>query len=125
VLAKVQLLPAGDDGGISWSAPYPHPDLVTPVCQGSVTLCSAADGHRCDKPALLFAGPRSETSRTNLTILASDDNGVTFRRSLLITAGAAGYTGLQCGLPGANDCAVVYDSGGKIDFVAFSSVDVN
>ena len=57
---------------MSWSKPRAHPDLVTPVCQGSVTSCeSDAAGRRCYKGALLFAGPYSETSRTNLTILAS------------------------------------------------------
>ena len=102
-------------GGVGWTKPRAHPDLVTPVCQGSVT------GY---KQQLLFSGPYSETSRTNLTILASDDNGATFSRSLRITPGAAGYTGLQCGMPGDNDCAVVYDAGHKIDFVAFSSADI-
>ena len=102
-------------GGVGWTKPRAHPDLVTPVCQGSVT------GY---KQQLLFSGPYSETSRTNLTILASDDNGATFSRSLRITPGAAGYTGLQCGMPGDNDCAVVYDAGHKIDFVAFSSTDI-
>ena len=48
-----------------------------------------------NKDELLFAGPYSETGRRNLTILASDDNGVSFPRSLLITPGGAGYTGLQ------------------------------
>jgi hypothetical protein len=35
------------DGGVGWTPPTAHPDLVTPVCQGSVT------GY---KEALLFAG---------------------------------------------------------------------
>ena len=92
-----------------------HPDLVTPVCQGSITM---------HKDELLFAGPYSETGRHNLTILASSDNGASFPRSLRITPGGAGYSGLQCGLPGANDCAVIFDSGGHTDFVAFSSKDI-
>jgi len=104
-----------NDGGVGWTKPRAHPDLVTPVCQGSITM---------NKDELLFAGPYSETGRRNLTILASDDNGVSFPRSLLITPGGAGYTGLQCGLPGANDCAVIFDAGGRTDFVAFSSKDI-
>ncbi len=105
-----------DDSGIHWTAPRAHPDLVTPVCQGSVT------GY---KQSLYFAGPYSETSRHNLTILGSDDNGVSFPRSLVITPGAAGYTGLQCGLAaGPHDCAIVYDAGGRIDFMPFSTADV-
>jgi polygalacturonase len=105
-----------DDAGVHWSTPRAHPDLVTPVCQGSVTGF---------KESLYFAGPYSETSRHNLTILGSDDNGVSFTRSLLITQGPAGYTGLQCGLAaGQHDCAVVYDAGGKIDFMPFSTKQV-
>ena len=40
-------------------------------------------------------------------MLASDDNGVTFRRSLRIDPGGAGYTSLQCGLPAPEDCAAL------------------
>ena len=105
-----------DDGGASWTPPRPHPDLVTPVCMGSLT------GHQ---DAVLFAGPYSETARHNLTILASDDNGGHFDRSLLLWPSNAGYTGLQCGVPGENDCAVVFDGhGGNCDgicFISFSS----
>ena len=105
-----------DDGGIHWTQPKAHPDLVTPVCQGSITGFG---------DALYFAGPYSETGRHNLTILASDDNGATFTRSLLITPGGAGYTGLQCGIAaGPHDCAVVFDAGGKINYMPFSSKDV-
>ena len=78
-----------DDGGATWVTPRPHPDLVTPVCQGSIT------GYN---DSLYFVGPYSETSRRNLTVLASDDNGVTFRRSLLLWPSNGGYTGLQLSL---------------------------
>ena len=105
-----------NDGGIHWTKPKAHVDLVTPVCQGSIT---GYDG------ALYFAGPYSETGRHNLTILASDDNGATFTRSLVITPGSAGYTGLQCGIAsGPHDCAVVFDAGGKINYMPFSTKDV-
>jgi len=38
------------------------------------------------------------TNRCNGTILASDDNGATFSRSLRLWPGGFGYTGLACGL---------------------------
>ena len=88
---------------------------MTLVCQGRVTV---------HQDELLFAGPYSKTSRRNLTIFASDDNGASFTRSLLIMPGSAGYSRLQCGLPGANDCAVIFDSGGHTDFVAFISKEI-
>ena len=108
-----------NDGGETWTAPRHHPDLVTPVCMGSLT------GY---KDALYFAGPYSETARHNLTVLGSHDNGQTFSRSLLVWPSIAGYTGLQCGLPGRDDCAVLFDGeGGEcagICFTTFSSSDV-
>eukprot|EP00039_Didymoeca_costata_P001306 m.51413 g.51413 ORF g.51413 m.51413 type:complete len:404 (-) comp10733_c0_seq2:19-1230(-) len=105
-----------DDGGVSWTKPYLHPDLVTPVCQGSLT------GY---KDALYFVGPYSEVSRSNLTVLGSDDNGASFKRSLNLWPSAAGYTGFQCGLPGDYDCAVLFDgyhgTCSGICFLKFSS----
>ena len=79
--------------------------------QTHTTLC---DGWRnCRyKDAVYFAGPYSTTARHNLTILASDDNGGRFDRSLLLWPSNAGYTGLQCGIPGDHDCAVVFDGNG-------------
>jgi hypothetical protein len=86
--------------------------------------------------SLYFTGPYSTTSRKNLTILASDNNGLSFDRSLTLWASNAGYSGLQCGLPtnatagntSGHDCAVVFDgSGGKCDgicFMTFSTADV-
>jgi len=108
-----------DDGGVTWAAPRPHADLVTPVCQGSLL------GY---KDALYFAGPYSTTQRHNLSVLRSDNNGQHFSRSLNLFAGNAGYTGLQCGLPGVQDCAVLFDGNGGtcngICFVSFASGDV-
>ena len=88
------------DGGTTFDQIRLHPDLVTPVCQGSLL------GY---KDMVLFAGPFSEVSRTNLSVLASYDNGRTFSKSLILDPGPAGYTGLQCGLPEPLDCAILYD----------------
>jgi photosystem II stability/assembly factor-like uncharacterized protein len=90
------------DGGTTFDQIREHPDLVTPVCQGSLL------GY---KDMVLFAGPYSEVSRTNLSVLASYDNGQTFSKSLILDPGKAGYTGLQCGLPEPLDCAILYDDG--------------
>ena len=82
-----------------------------------------------ESPALYYASPYSATGRVNLTILASDDNGATFARSLNLwptdPGRGAGYTGLACGLKGANDCGLLFDSQSHgLDFVTFSSKDV-
>ena len=101
-----------NDGGQFWTKPRLHSDLVTPTCQSS--LLQYGD-------TLLFVGPRSETSRSNLTVLASDDNGETFRRSLQLVPGQAGYSAIACGLPPPLDCAVLFDAGGALEFLKFDS----
>jgi hypothetical protein len=82
---------------------------------------------RADKAeALYYSHPYSTVARVNGTILASDDNGATFSRSLQLWPGGFGYTGLACGLPGHDfDCAVLYDSQSHgLDFLTFLSSDV-
>ena len=101
-----------NDGGENWTKPRLHSDLVTPTCQSSLLQ------HR---DTLLFVGPRSETSRSNLTVLASDDNGMSFRRSLQLVPGQSGYSAIACGLPLPLDCAVLFDAGGALEFLKFDS----
>eukprot|EP01052_Picozoa_sp_SAG31_P032801 SAG31_NODE_3634_length_4036_cov_10.699517_6_plen_159_part_00 len=111
------------DGGAHWSKPRNQTDLITPVCQASLI---SYKGKRDRTVALYYAHPYSTVARVNGTILASDDNGVTFSRSLQLWPGGFGYTGLACGLPGGDfDCAVLYDSQSHgLDFLTFDSSDV-
>ena len=110
-----------NDGGEIWSAPQDQEQMLTPVCMASIISFKGASD---SAPALYYSSPYSATSRTNLTILASDDNGATFTRSLNLWAGSAGYTGLACGLPGKDDCAVLYSGTGGLNFLRFASADV-
>jgi hyaluronoglucosaminidase len=121
-----------DNGGESWTRPLNQPQLENPRCQGSIISYRG----RADKvPALYFSGPYSTTTRFNGSILASDDNGVTFTRSLLLwpghphaagSGGGFGYTGLACGLPGKGfDCAILFDQDEPgLWFLPFDSADV-
>lgn len=125
-------------GGETWTPPQIHEDLPSPGCKGSLISHSGA---------VYWSGPYSKTRRHNLTVLASDDNGEHFTRSLQITPPAplnatdpsaypipgAGYSQLQCGLPPPLDCAIVYDNGQEfnyawpfcnLSFVRFASTDV-
>ena len=107
-----------DDGGNTFGPIRLHPDLVTPVCMSSLFAHKSG--------ALLFSGPYSTTSRFNLTVLASLDNGQTFTRSLRVTAGPSGYSAMQCGLPGREDCGILYDamSGAGLMFSRFAFEDL-
>ena len=77
---------------------------------------------------LLFSGPFSETTRHNLTVLASDDGGTTFSRRLVLVPGTAGYSSLACGFEEKGtvnpDCAVLYKASSSVRFVRFRSVDI-
>eukprot|EP01052_Picozoa_sp_SAG31_P000256 SAG31_NODE_8_length_42345_cov_10.980992_8_plen_97_part_00 len=95
--------------------------MVTPVCMASVI---SHRGLSDSSYSLYYSSPYSATARVNLTILASDDNGATFNRSLNLWPGSAGYTGLACGMPGDNDCGVMFSSTGGLNFLPFSSKDV-
>ena len=70
----------------------------------------------------------STSGRHNLSILASDDDGISFPRTLqLLPADVyAGYTSLQCGLAGREDCVLVYedDTTHSVNLVKFASADV-
>jgi sialidase-1 len=113
------------DGGETWSTPRDQPQMHTPVCEGSVI---SYQGPADVAPALYYSSPYSDTmARVNLTILASDDNGASFSRSLNLVppTGGSGYTGLACGLPSEQDCAVLFDSQVHgLDFMRFSSREV-
>ena len=79
--AKTFAVSVSDTGGETWTPVTHQPQLVTPVCQGSLI---SYQGPADPAPALYFSGPHSTVTRKNGTILASDDNGVTFSRSLNI-----------------------------------------
>jgi hypothetical protein len=75
-----------NDGGETWTVPLDQAQMITPVCMGSVI---SHKGPTDAAPALYYSSPYSSTNRANLTILASDDNGVTFSRSLRLWPGGA------------------------------------
>jgi hypothetical protein len=99
-------------GGEHWGAITQQPQLITPICQASII---SYHGPKDAAPALYFSHPYSTTSRSNGSILASDDNGATFLRALNLGIPTLfGYSGLACGLVGTadeTDCAVLYDAG--------------
>ena len=126
------------------------PSVVAADCRSTIYLPyyeTAARGHSnacCTGVLVCYWVADSVTKRENLTILASDDNGEHFTRSLQIVppgppsksgfpTPGTGYSQLQCGLPPPLDCAVAYDDGQEfnyafpycnISWVRFSSKDV-
>lgn len=80
------------DGGESWHDQRHDPQLVEPVCQGSVERHSWPSG---DQPGwILFCNPASTQGRVRMTLQASKDEGRTWPRALVLYSGPSAYSEL-------------------------------
>lgn len=77
------------DGGMTWSEPVDHPDLIEPVCQASLIRYSWLENGA--PGCLLFANPAS-TDRVNMTVRLSYDDGTTWPRMRTVWEGPSAYS---------------------------------
>ena len=77
------------DGGITWTDPEDVSDLIEPVCQASVVRYSWPEQNR--ESILAFSNPAA-TSRENLTIKLSYDEGKTWPVSRSLYEGPSAYS---------------------------------
>jgi len=78
------------DGGKTWTPPVPDETLIEPVCQASLLRYSLA-GPAGGENRLLFSNPAS-TSRVNMTVRLSTDEGKTWPVSRTINPGPSAYS---------------------------------
>ena len=113
------------DGGITWTPAVDVPVLVEPICQASILRWENAGG---TKPGwLLFSNPADPKKRQQLTVRASEDNGATWSRTLLLRAGGTGYSCLIA--LGDSTAACLYELSDKrpyeqIIFARFDAKDL-
>ena len=110
------------DGGETWEETHLDPALPEPQCMGSIKRLRMATA---GEPAvLLFSNPASATSRANLTLRASFDEGKTWPRALLVKPGDAAYSHLAV-LPDGK-IALAYETEGykRIVFQTFELSDL-
>ncbi|MFE6871370.1 LamG-like jellyroll fold domain-containing protein [Kitasatospora sp. NPDC057692] len=83
------------DGGTTMPAATVIPSLVTPDVQGSV-LALRQTWQSASGDTLLFSGPADPSSRKNMTVRYSTDNGTSWKTPAngLITGDASGYSDL-------------------------------
>jgi sialidase-1 len=89
------------DGGQTWSAATPNPDLRTSICMASII--------QGPRPFLLYAYPDDYYSRAKMTISLSSDNGQSFPEKILVYPGPAGYSDL--GLLANGRVALLFENG--------------
>ena len=129
--AKRMEVSVSSDSGRTFGPIRPHPDLVSPSCQGSIVAIPPGPGIAGPSGVVLYAGPRSESSRVNMTVLASLDDGRTFTRGLPIWPNkAGGYSAMQWlgGWGGdlLSQVALLFErDGGNISIARFDVADVN
>ena len=85
-----RLFSLSTDGGETWSEPKVNTTLQDPACNGDII----AYQHK-DKNLLLHSLPASPTTRENVTVYVSEDNGETWTAKRRIFNGYSAYSSLQ------------------------------
>lgn len=81
-----------DDGGEMWHSLSTVPALPDPMCKGGMDSLPPSKADLNGR--LIFTNDRSTTARTNLTLMSSRDDGLTWPESSAVPLfqGLAGYT---------------------------------
>jgi len=90
-----------NDGGQTWSAAIPNPDIKTSICMASLIQCAGEK--------LLYSYPDDYYSRARMTVAQSTDQGLTFSPKMLIYLGPAGYSDL--GLLSNGEVLLLFENG--------------
>ena len=86
---KHRILAKSTTGGESWDTAYVSKELPEPICQGSMISLKYKK-----RFYVLFSNPRSQTSRTEMAITTSDDDGASWKYSMLVDKGNSAYSDL-------------------------------
>ena len=96
------------DGGLTWSAPVRHSDLIDPTCQASILRYAWG---ATTAGTLLFSNPANKERRVNMTLRASFDDGKTWPASKVIYEEGSAYSCLTTLSTGEIGC--LYERGKK------------
>ena len=87
---QYRLFSLSTDGGETWSEPQVNTTLMDPACNGDIIAYSYKG-----KDLLLHSLPASPTTRENVTVYVSEDNGITWTAKRRIFNGYSAYSSLQ------------------------------
>lgn len=108
---KCRAVATSKDGGHSWSKLRFDHTLVEPICQASLISAPPLLDSDGNAVGLLFSNPASKSTRHQLTVRYSYDDGQTWPFSQLLHAGPAAYSNLAI-LPGG-EVGCLYERGEK------------
>ena len=110
------------DGGKSWTTPEDVSDLIEPVCQASVVRYSwpAQD----QKSILVFSNPAA-TSRVNMTVKLSYDEGESWPVSRTLYEGPSAYSSLTVLPNGQVGCLYERGEENPYERIMLASFDLN
>ena len=103
--ARCRQVSISEDGGKSWSSIHADSTLIEPVCQGSLISYNYRGKKRC----LIFSNPASKTSRTNMTVRLSYNNGKSWRFKKVFYAGPSAYSNV--GILSDGQIACLFEAG--------------
>ena len=103
--ARCRQIATSKDGGTSWSSIHPDTTLIEPVCEGSLISYN----YRGKKRGLVFSNPASKTSRSNMTVRISHNNGKTWPLQKVLYAGPSAYSNVTILPNGEIGC--LYEAG--------------
>ncbi|MHA1793409.1 MAG: sialidase family protein [Promethearchaeota archaeon] len=115
-----------NDGGITFSKPEVDDALPSPICQASIVV-DRRNGKKSspDVPARVYlTNPATKKRRKKLTIRLSEDNGKTWKTSLLINKGPSGYSDLCVFSNGDVGCLFENGKKGSTEIISFSRIIV-
>jgi len=91
------------DAGLTWTTPVSALTLIDPICQGSLVAADINSQH-----VLFFSNPAS-TTRSNMTIKMSINDGSTWTRQHTVFTGLSGYSDLA--LISDTQIGILYEAG--------------
>ena len=85
-----RLFSTSTDGGETWSEPQLNTTILDPACNGDIIAYTHKGKH-----LLLHSLPASPTTRENVTVYVSEDNGATWTPKRRIFEGYSAYSSMQ------------------------------
>jgi sialidase-1 len=104
--SKTRSFVTSKDGGMTWSKMQYAPELIEPICQGSI-LNLTKNGKLTKR--LLFSNPASTSQRVKMTIHLSKDSGKTWPSSFLVNEGPSAYSDMV--MMDNQNIGILYENG--------------